>query len=153
MKLWFLPIYVYLLIGGFFALKPRVVFLPIGFIIPLVLLGLQASLILALTHEQQLMALAVFLAGLGLGGTYLRFEVLSVLPGKTPLVPSHKFVVDGEKVTLCLVAGIGLVKTVASYVAATMPVYAGQAVLAGTLVGVLVPGIFLGRALFLASRA
>lgn len=145
MPFWFIPLFLYLLLGGYIALKRRVVFLPVAASIPLFLLALQVPLILSLTHEQQLMALGALLAGLGAGGTVWRFSLIKS-------IDALRFEVAGERLTLGLVCFIFAVKTAAGWYGASVPAAAFWCQLISALAGCFVPGVFLGRALFLIAH-
>lgn len=142
---WFPLLFAYLLIGGFSALKPRLAWLPLMFIIPLTLLSLQASLVMSLSHDYQLMVLLSLLAGIALGGSVLRPRVLQVLP-------KFMFALDGEWTTLALVLTIFTIKTALGFCGAYWPEDAMTWQCLSALIGALVPGAFLGRAIFLASQ-
>ena len=145
MPLWFIPIFAYLLFGGFMALKRRVVFVPVALCIPLILLGLHIPLLIALSHEQQLMALAALLIGLGAGGTIGRFAIIKAFS-------NMRFEVEGEWLTLGLISFIFAVKTALGIYAGYTPDAQSTCQLLSVLVGCFVPGVFLGRALFLVAH-
>jgi len=143
---WFWLLFTYLFIGGVAALKSRFVWLPIAFAIPLLLLGLQLPLISTLPHEYQLIVILFFLAGLAIGGALLRPQVVRTFP-------QFRFEVAGEWHTLALILTIFTLKTVFGVAGIACPAQLQLWQCLSALIGVLVPGIFLGRTLFLASKA
>ena len=143
--LWFWFLFLYLFMGGVTALKPRLVWLPIALVIPLLLLSLQLPLILLLPHEYQLLTVLFFLAGLAIGGSVLRPQVVRAFS-------KLRFELAGEWHTLLLVITIFTLKTMCGVAGALQPAYLQVWQCLSALIGVFVPGIFLGRTLFLASR-
>ncbi len=143
---WFPLLFLYLLIGGLTALKPRLVWLPIAFIIPLMLLALQMPLVLSLSHEYQLLTVLTFLAGLAVGGSVLRPHILRVFP-------KLRFELAGECATLTLVLTIFTLKTAFGISGIVWPADIQMWQCLSALIGTFVPGVFLGRTFFLASIA
>jgi len=135
----------YVFIGAMVGLKPRIAWLPISFIIPILFYLMQARSIMAMPHEWQLYLLLAFLGGLLVGGTVARPRIGRVFLGM-------RFEVSGEWTTLLLFLAVFCAKSVAGYVAVQYPESSTPFQLAGALIGIFVPSAFLGRALYSATH-
>jgi|GEM_PF-5596946 len=142
---WFPLVAGYLLVGGVKALKTRAMWLPLAYVIPLFLLLLQVPLFMSLSGDIAMLLIVSCMVGIGVGGTILR---LNIKQGLDRLC----FVVGGEYVTLLLVAMMVSIKVATTVVPVMYPETAWMARIISALAGTFVPGIFLGRALFLTAH-
>lgn len=135
--LWLVTLYI--LMSAYASLSPRLVWVPVSILVPLLFLGAQTPLVLGLSLAFRLIVAAAFGVGVAIGGSVLRPRIIRVFTQK-------RFEIAGDVMTAILLGAAIVVKLAAACGGVWFEGDIEYLNCVSAVIGTFVPAVLLGRA-------